>query len=130
MQDFNEILRGYVRLWCVGHQLPAEFDFQTSTVMLPPAQHCIEIFPRGGMICITDDVFEQKPIEALRLIAAFVHQVDVCRSVCGPVDPDMFVRDGCLLWRLYVRPELMQTTYDWCMQHKAEVDAKDPAAHR
>lgn len=98
--------------------------------MLPPQQDCIEIFPRGGVIYITDEVFEQKPIEALRLVAAFVRQVDICRTVLGPVDPWKHVNDGCLLWRLAVRPGLMQTIYDWCIKHEAEVEAKDPAAQR
>jgi chromo domain-containing protein 1 len=107
-----------------------ESDLQTSVVMLPPRQDCIEIFPRGGIIYITDEVFEQKPVEAFRLVAAFVRQVDICRTVTGPVDPWKRVNDGCLLWRLAVRPELMQTTYNWCIRHEAEVEAKDPAAQR
>lgn len=119
-----------MRVWSVGYQLATEYDPRKSTVLIPPRIDCIEIFPHGGFIYVTDAVFEERAQEALELVRLFVDKVDTCRSLKGPVDPFMCVDDGCLLWRLGTRPELMSSIYDWCMDHIEEIDAMEPNAQR
>lgn len=123
---FGEVLKGKVRLWSIGLQEGFEYDPQVST--LPPTIRYdrIEVFPHGGFIYITDDVFRKKPIEALKIVELFFAKIEKCRQVSGPIDPWKRVDDGCLLWRLAVRPELMQALYEECEQHEAEIEAQDP----
>jgi chromo domain-containing protein 1 len=113
------VLQKKIRLWSIGHQEAYEYDPAMSTS--PPTYRFdrIEIFPHGGMIYITDDVFEQQPQQALRLIELFFVKIERCRQVDGPVDPWKRVDDGCLLWRLGVRPELMQSIYDKVMEEES-----------
>jgi chromo domain-containing protein 1 len=107
-----------------------EYDPQKSFKLIPPRYDCVRIFPHGGFIYITDEVFEQKPVEALKIIKLFVAKVDKCRSVRGPIDFHTSIDDGHLFWRLVTRPELMQTTWDWLMAHEAEVTAGEEFARR
>jgi chromo domain-containing protein 1 len=125
---FGQVLRSNVRVWSVGSQYAAECDQQLSATGVPVRYDCIEIFPHGGIIYITDDVFEKEPALAFMIIALFIQKVDQCGSVPGPLDLWKFVNDRCLLWRLAVRPELIQATWDWCEAHAAEIDAGEPAA--
>ena len=126
--DFGQVLLKNIRVWSVGWQYGAEWDQQLSITGVPARYDCIEIFPHGGIIYITDDVFEKEPALAFAIIALFIRKIDQCGSVPGPADPSKFVNDRCLLWRLAVRPELMQATWDWCEAHSAEIDAQEPAA--
>jgi chromo domain-containing protein 1 len=124
--DFGEILRGKVRLWSIGLQEGYEYDRQMSTSPPIIRYDRIEIFPHGGIIYITDDVFMKKPEEALKIFELFIAKIESCRHVAGPIDPGKRVDDGCLLWRLAVRPELMQALYDKFEAHEAEIEAGDP----
>jgi chromo domain-containing protein 1 len=123
---FGEVLRKEVRLWSVGVQEGIEFDPQFSTSAPTMRYDRIEIFPHGGIIYITDDVFKQKPVEALRIFELFFAKIEKCRQVAGPIDPWKRVDDACLLWRLAVRPELMQALYEKLDQHEAEIEAQNP----
>jgi chromo domain-containing protein 1 len=117
--DFGKVLLKNVRVWSVGFQRAVDSE---------PQYGCIEMFPHGGMIYITDDVFEKEPLKALEMIALFIRKIDQCKSVPGPANPEHFVNDRCLLWRLAVRPELMRALWDWCDAHGEEIDAGEPAA--
>jgi chromo domain-containing protein 1 len=128
---FGEVLRRNVRVWCVGYQDAFGYDEQISTDLEEKNVDCIEIFPHGGIIYITEDVFEKTPQEALRIIQLFLEKVERCRAVTGPAyDPwrSPALQNGCLLWRLAVRPEFMEWTYQWCEEHEKELEAGDPDA--
>lgn len=124
--DFGEVLKGKVRVWSVGLQEELEFDPQVSTFEPEMRYDCIEIFPHGGIIYITDDVFLKEPQKALGIFELFFEKIKQCRRVAGPIDPWKRVDDGCLLWRIAVRPELMQDLYDKSVKHEAEIEARDP----
>jgi len=124
--DFGEVLRGKVRLWSVGLQNESAFDPQMSTSAPAMRYDRIEIFPHGGIIYITDDVFMKTPVEVLKIFELFFAKIEKCRQVAGPIDPWKRVDDGCLLWRLAVRPELMQALFERCEAHEAEIEAKNP----
>ncbi|KAF2688760.1 hypothetical protein K458DRAFT_428271 [Lentithecium fluviatile CBS 122367] len=124
--DFGEVLRGKVRLWSVGPQEGFDYGPQMSTYPPTIRYDRIEIFPHGGIIYITDDVFIRKPVEALKIMELFIAKIEKCRQVAGPIEPWKQVDDGCLLWRLAVRPELMQALYEYCEQYEEELEAQDP----
>lgn len=87
---------------------------------------CIEIFPVGGLIYITDDVFEEKPQLALEIIKLFFAKIDRLRQLDGPVSSWLEVDDAGLLWRLCVRPELMAYLLQRCEEEERELAAGDP----
>lgn len=115
-----------MKLWSVGHQEAYEYDPEVSTIPPVHRHDRIEIFPHGGFIYITDDVFEHQPQEALKIVNLFFSKVEKCRQVDGPIDPWKRIDDGCLLWRLGVRPELMQSIYDRYVKQEGEMTAGDP----
>ncbi|PVH94723.1 hypothetical protein DM02DRAFT_692527 [Periconia macrospinosa] len=127
--DFFQILAAKVRIWSIGHQAGFEFDTSVPSVFPPHLIEYrydrIEIFPHGGIIFITDDVFNHKPQQALTLIKHFLAKIEACRAVDGPADPWRRVDDGFLPWRLGVRPELMQYLYDTVITHEKAIDAGD-----
>ncbi|KAF2121272.1 hypothetical protein BDV96DRAFT_563903 [Lophiotrema nucula] len=123
---FGQVLKRKVNVWSVGRQASFEYDSQVSTRLPEFKQDCISIFPHGGIIYVTDDVFEKKPQEALRIIELFIDKIEQCRRVAGPTDPWKKVDDGCLLWRIATRPELMNSIFQACEAHEAEIDANDP----
>jgi chromo domain-containing protein 1 len=91
---------------------------------------CIEIFPLGGFIYITDDVFETKPRVALKIIQLFFAKIEKLKRFAGPLSPWQEVNDASLLWRLCVRPELMAYLFQYCEDHVKELDAGDPDMQR
>jgi chromo domain-containing protein 1 len=92
----------------------------------PTLRHdCIEIFPVGGFIYITDEVFEQKPQLALAIMQLFFAKIDRLRLLDGPVSPWQEVHDASVLWRLCVRPELMAFLFQQCEEHEKELEAGD-----
>lgn len=94
---------------------------------MPELRHNrVGIFPHGGLIYITDDVFEQKPQLALRIVKSFFAKIEQLRKSDGPVSPWLEVHDACLLWRLCVRPELMEYLYQKCEDNSAELIAQNP----
>lgn len=120
------MLKQRVRVWSVGLQPPAHF--QCGVDPSPPElrHDCIGIFPHGGFIYITDDVFEQKPQLALSIVKLFFAKIKQLRSLDGPISPWLEVADACLLWRLCVRPELMEYLYIKCKDNLAELQAGNP----
>jgi chromo domain-containing protein 1 len=84
---------------------------------------CIEIFPVGGFIYITDEVFEQKPQLALSITQSFFAKIDRLRLLDGPVSPWQEVNDASVLWRLCARPELMASLFRQCEEHEKELEA-------
>jgi chromo domain-containing protein 1 len=84
---------------------------------------CIEIFPVGGFVYITDEVFEQKPQLALAIMQAFFANIDRQRLLDGAVSPWQEVHDASVLWRLCVRPELMASLFRQCEEREAELEA-------
>ena len=120
------MLNKRVRLWSVGLQPP--INFEPGVLPDPPVlQHNrVGIFPHGGFIYITDQVFEQKPQLALSIIKLFLAKIEQLRILDGPVSPWQEVHDACLLWRLCVRPELMEYLYLMCEENLAELAAGSP----
>jgi chromo domain-containing protein 1 len=89
---------------------------------------CIEIFPVGGFIYITDDVFEERPQLALQIIKLFIGKVDRKRK---GKESDAFCQEDDLpygYWRLCVRPELMEYLIHKCEEQEKELESGDPAA--
>ncbi|PSN67813.1 hypothetical protein BS50DRAFT_349495 [Corynespora cassiicola Philippines] len=123
--EFGKVLRKPVRLFSVGYQHGREYDAQLST--FPPVYRydCISIFPHGGIIYITDDVFLEQPMLAYRIIELFSAKIEQCKQVQGPMDPWKMVKEGYIPWRIGVRPELMESIYEQCEQHAQEIDAGD-----
>jgi chromo domain-containing protein 1 len=84
---------------------------------------CIELFPLGGIIYITEDVFEETPHLALQIIKLFIAKVEKVRVTKGGKNSDMLH----LYWRLGVRPELMDYLFRKCEGQAKELDAGEPA---
>jgi chromo domain-containing protein 1 len=103
-----------------------EHEAALSTVPPVPQYGCVEIFPHGGFIYITDEVFEEKPQLALSIIKLFFAKIEKLRRLDGPVSPWHVVADACLLWRLCVRPELMDYLYQKCADNATELAAEHP----
>ncbi|KAG9195358.1 hypothetical protein G6011_00479 [Alternaria panax] len=120
---FGEILRKNVRLWSVGLQPGLEYD-AALTDSPPVFQYkCIEIFPLGGFVYITEEVFETKPLLALEIVKLFFAKIADLRGRAGPLAPWQEVDDASLLWRLCVRPELMEYLLQRCEDHEIDLNA-------
>jgi chromo domain-containing protein 1 len=126
LPDFGQVLKRKVRVWSVGLQYGNEYDPDISTTDPPVRYDRIEVFPRGGIIYITDDVFEKRPAEALKIFELFIAKVEQCRQVAGPTDPSKLVDDGYIPWRIATRPGLMESIWTQCLAHEKEIDAQDP----
>ncbi|KAF1926664.1 uncharacterized protein M421DRAFT_422636 [Didymella exigua CBS 183.55] len=125
LPGFGEVLKQRTRVWSVGLQPPAEYEFGVSPDP-PELQHaCIGIFPHGGFVYITDDVFEQKPQLALSIVKLFFAKIEQLRSLGGPVSPWLEISDACLLWRLCVRPELTEALYRKCEDNSVKLAAQN-----
>ncbi|KAF2471391.1 uncharacterized protein BDR25DRAFT_303413 [Lindgomyces ingoldianus] len=120
--DFREILERKVRIWSVGRQRALEYDPEVCEVEVPDRYDRIEIFPHGGVIYITDDVFIKQPKKALRIIELFFNKINACRQVNSPPDEWRLPKDGMLLWRLATRPELMEAIYEWTSPNRENLD--------
>ncbi|KAH8631971.1 hypothetical protein IG631_13654 [Alternaria alternata] len=122
---FGEVLRQNVRLWSVGLQPSLDYD-HALTDGLPVLQYeRIEIFPLGGFVYITEEVFETKPQLALEIVKLFFAKIVSLRGRAGPLAPWQEVDDASLLWRLCVRPELMDYLFQRCEDHAMDVNAGD-----
>ena len=110
----------------MGLQPPVEYEPGVSPDPPVLEHNRVGIFPHGGFIYITDDVFEQKPQLALSIIKLFFEKIERLRSLDGPASPWQEVHDACLLWRLCVRPELMEYLFDKCEERSAELAAGNP----
>ncbi|KAF2129023.1 hypothetical protein P153DRAFT_431837 [Dothidotthia symphoricarpi CBS 119687] len=126
LPDLGQVLKSDVRMWSIGLQTvleycPAAFDSS------PELRYDrIEIFPLGGFIYITDEVFEKQPQLALKIVELFFTKIRKLRQVAGPISPWHEVNDAAILWRLCVRPELMQHLLQICEKHEAELEAGNP----
>ncbi|CAN9359619.1 unnamed protein product [Alternaria sp. RS040] len=122
---FGEVLRQNVRLWSVGLQPSLDYD-HALTDGLPVLQYeRIEIFPLGGFVYITEEVFDTKPQLALEIVKLFFAKIVSLRGRAGPLAPWQEVDDASLLWRLCVRPELMEYLFQRCEDHAMDVNAGD-----
>lgn len=113
-------------MWSVGLQPPPEYEAGVDSNP-PELRHGrVGIFPHGGFIYVTDEVFEQKPQLALSITKLFFAKIEQLRSLDGPVSLWLEAYDACLLWRLCVRPELMESLYQKCEDNSAELAAQNP----
>lgn len=126
LPGLGDILKQRIRVWSVGSQPPPEYEFGVSPNPPGLRYYRVDIFPQGGFIYITDDVFEQKPQLALSIVKKFFAKIEQLRSLDGPASPWLEVHDACLLWRLCVRPELMESLYQKCEGNSAELVAQSP----
>jgi chromo domain-containing protein 1 len=126
---FGQVLRRGVRLWSVGLQPGIEYD-QASDV--PPVLRYdrIEIFPVGGFIYITDEVFETKPQLALLIIKLFLAKAKKLKDLSGPSAQWSEIIENSLIWRLCVRPELMEHLFKYCEDQATELHAGDADVQR
>lgn len=121
----GDVLRKQVRLWSIGVQEGIEYDAAISESPPSIRHDCIEIFPVGGLVYMTDEVFEKKPQLALKIMRLFFAKIDKLRQREGPVSPWQEVDDAGLLWRLCVRPELMEYLIARCEEQSQELEAGD-----
>jgi chromo domain-containing protein 1 len=115
-----------VRVWSFGYQEGVEYDTAFSHLPFDKKHHCIELFPAGGLIYITDDVFETKPRLALDIVKLFLARIAKLRPAKGSETPWQDVDNINLHWRLCVRPELMEYIYEKCEEQSEALDAGDP----
>ncbi|KAF2660247.1 hypothetical protein K491DRAFT_688574 [Lophiostoma macrostomum CBS 122681] len=127
--DLGKLLRGNdVRVWCVGHQDPNDWETAVSPSWMPQEYSCVEMFPIGGIIVMTDDVFLNNPVEALGIVAKFINRVEECQKFNLPLEDGNTLLDRYVAWRLVVRPGIMQWLYDWCEAHEKQCEAEEPHA--
>jgi chromo domain-containing protein 1 len=125
MKGFGQVLRKEVTLWSVGMQPELGYDEATNRGEPIMAYDSIAIFPQGGFISLTDEVFEEKPQVALQIVKLFFAKVEKVKALDGPTNP-MHQVVAPLLWRLRVRPELMVYLYDHCIARGDLLEARDP----
>jgi chromo domain-containing protein 1 len=118
-------LQKRVRVWSLGYQEEIEYDAAFSHLPFDKQHHCIEIFPAGGFIYITDDVFETTPRLALDIVKLFLARIQKLRPGKSSEIPWQNVDNINLHWRLCVRPELMEYLYDKCEEQGEALDAGD-----
>lgn len=128
LPGFGLVLQKEIRIWSVGIQDGIECDPNLEASPAVMRYDRIEIFPLGGFIYITDEVFEEKPQLALKIVQQFLEKIAQLRQLEGPIAPWHTVNDACLLWRLCTRPELTEHIFQRCEAQAAEVDAGDPCA--
>jgi len=90
----------------------------------------IEIFPMGGLVYITEDVFEKEPQFALKIVQLFFAKIEKLRQPAHPDSPCLEMADISLLWRLCVRPELMEYLFERCERDEEKLEAGDADAMR
>ncbi|ORY18027.1 hypothetical protein BCR34DRAFT_380955 [Clohesyomyces aquaticus] len=122
LPDFREVIRRNIRIWAVGHQRAVEYDPDIMLTEIPGRYDRIELFPLGGVIYITDDVFTKQPQHALRIIQLFFDRIKACCVADNPPDEHRLPKDGLLLWRLAVRPDFMEAVYQWCSPDEENLD--------
>ncbi|RMZ67211.1 chromo domain-containing [Pyrenophora seminiperda CCB06] len=122
LPGFGAILCKEIRVWSIGLQEGFECDSARSDNPPVIRHDCIEVFPVGGFIYITDEVFEKKPLLALKIIQLFCAKVAQLRGEKSVGDE---IDDADLLWRLCVRPELMEYLLKHCEDHEKELEAGD-----
>ncbi|KAF1979178.1 hypothetical protein BU23DRAFT_595140 [Bimuria novae-zelandiae CBS 107.79] len=81
LPGFGDVLRGTVRLWTIGYQNTANYSIWDAKASQEVVWDRFQIFPHGGIIYITDDVFETKPQLALRIVEHFFAMIEAGRQV-------------------------------------------------
>jgi chromo domain-containing protein 1 len=119
------MLRKQVRLWSLGVQINIEHDPAALNCPSDTRLDCIEIFPVGGFIYITEDVFEEMPQLALKIVRLFCAKIDSIRSFTGSKTPWQEIQEVNLHWRLCVRPELMEYLFQRCEEQEKALEAGD-----
>lgn len=130
LPGLGEVLCHQVRLWSVGLQEGIEYDAGLMNTVPTYRYAPLEIFPVGGFIYLTDEVFETEPQLALRIVQLFFDKIAKLKRLCGPACPGRQVEDASLLWRLCVRPELMEYLIKYCEEHEEELEAGDADMER
>ncbi|KAF3000883.1 hypothetical protein E8E13_007818 [Curvularia kusanoi] len=123
--SFGKVLAHDVRVWSVGVQPSGQFVAGAHPEPPEMRRDCVGLFPHGGFIYITNEVFEQTPQLALKIIQLFFDKIEQLRKLDGPVSTWLEVVDACLLWRICVRPELMEYLYQKCKDNDAELAAEN-----
>ena len=125
LPGFGKLLTQDVRVWSVGVQ-PPWYEVGVGPEPTEMERNRINIFPHGGFIYITDDVFHHTPQLALKIISLFFDKIELLRKLDSPVLPWLEVPDAFLIWRICVRPELMDYLYQKCNDNEAEIAAENP----
>ena len=118
-----------MRLWSVGLQPGIEYDYASDETPVLRNDR-IEIFPVGGFIYITDEVFEAMPSYALCIIKLFLAKIKKLKELAGPSAHWPEIVENSLLWRLCVRPELMEHLFAYCEDQATELQAGDDDVQR
>lgn len=124
------LLQKDVRVWSIGMQAGIEYEEALSKSLPELRYQQMEIFPVGGFIYITDEVFQKKPRLALTIIQHFFAKIENIRLLPGPASPWHEVADACLLWRLCVRPELTESLFQRCEANQDKLAAGDADIQR
>lgn len=114
-----------VRLWSLGVQTNIEHDPAALNCPSDTKLDCIEIFPVGGLIYMTEDVFEEMPQLALKIVKLFCAKIDSIHSISGSNSLWQEIQEVNLHWRLCVRPELMEYLLQRCEEQHTALEAGD-----
>lgn len=76
---------------------------------------CVPVFQAGGVIFITDDVFRDRPVQALKLVRSFLKKVERIKQT-----------HDILVWRLGTRPGLLDFLESLCYPHLEAIKAFHP----
>lgn len=128
LPTLGQLLRKQVRVWSLGVQLYIEYDPAAIDCPHDTRHDCIEIFGIGGLIYITDHVFEEQPQLALQIVKQFLAKIDDLHKASGSTSPWQDADDLSLYWRLCVRPELMEYLFERCEEQSEALDANEPNA--
>jgi chromo domain-containing protein 1 len=113
MPNLGQIVKRRVKVFEVGHQkadFPSEEDPQSTM-----KYECIPILLIGGVIVISDDVFQFQPAQALMLVQRFIQKVERLK------------RSGdTLVWRLGTRPGLLKYLLELSSLYSEDADAGEP----
>ncbi|EMD87644.1 hypothetical protein COCC4DRAFT_193043 [Bipolaris maydis ATCC 48331] len=125
LPGLGDMLCHEVRVWSLGMQEGIEYDPALS--LDPPVYRygAVEIFPVGGLIYITDEVFDREPQVALKIMELFFAKIEKLKQYKGLPSGGRQVETANLLWRLCVRPELMKYLFDYCEKYADRVDSGD-----
>ncbi|KAH7412140.1 hypothetical protein DE146DRAFT_602329, partial [Phaeosphaeria sp. MPI-PUGE-AT-0046c] len=117
-----------LRLWSLGVQPNIEHDPAALNCPNEMSLDCIEIFPVGGLMYITENVFEEKPQLALEIIRLFCAKIDGLHRLIGSKGSWQDVQEISLRWRLCARPELLEYLFRRCEDQEEELEAGEANA--
>ncbi|KAF2016416.1 hypothetical protein BU24DRAFT_450937 [Aaosphaeria arxii CBS 175.79] len=114
--EFGRILSSQVRIYSINPRSSLDGSDAPEA-----AYECVEIFPHGGFIYISDEVFQEQPVEAQKIINLFCNKVVRCGELEGPTDTQKKFSDGCLIWRLALMPDFLEALVQWCEDRESEM---------